>query len=103
LIRLKKARAGVAAANERNEKALWILLNHGIVKEARKMWTCPIYEEYEGGSKKSRDTALRHQCIQRRVECVNLLLDWGADILAKDKKSRSYLRTAQQHGRQAVV
>jgi hypothetical protein len=82
MIWLKKARAGVAAANERNEEALWILLNRGIETEDRKMWTCRTYEEYEGGLDKSRDTPLRHKCRQRRLECVNLLLDWEADVLA---------------------
>lgn len=48
-------------------------------------------------------TPLHHACIQGFIECINLLLQHGANILAKDNSGQTALHLAAHYGREAIL
>lgn len=97
---LENSGAGVAAADEGSVEALRLLLDRGLNIEGRDMSWYPFNEDepYE-----SQGTALYRVCRYGNVECVELLLERGADPLAKDLEGTSCLDIARQRGQEYVV
>ena len=46
---------------------------------------------------KNSETALHHAAKNGHVECVNMLLNWGAKITAVDKNGKNCLDLAVEH------
>ncbi|KAF2440025.1 ankyrin [Karstenula rhodostoma CBS 690.94] len=99
---LKDTGAGVAAADEGNVEALRLLLDHGLNIEDRDMSGYPFSEE-DDEPFESQGTALYRACRQGNWECVELLLERGADPLATDLGGTSCLEIARQRGHEDVV
>jgi ankyrin repeat protein len=92
---LKNTGAGVVAAEEGNVEALRLLLDRGLnIEERRRVTHYGTKEEpYD-----TEGTALYHACKRGNEECVELLLERGADPLAEDLEERSCLDIARQGG-----
>jgi ankyrin repeat protein len=92
----------VEAADEGNVEALRLLLDHGLNIEDQDMSWYPFNED-EDEPYESQGTALYRAYRQGNVECVELLLERGADPLAKDLEGTSCLDIARQRGHDDVV
>jgi len=92
---LENTGAGVVAAEEGNVEALRLLLDRGLnIEERRRVTHYGTEEEtYD-----TEGTALYHACKQGDEECVELLLERGANPLAEDLEGRSCLDIARQGG-----
>jgi ankyrin repeat protein len=105
---LEESGAGVAAADEGNVEALRLLLERGVNIEDSDMSGYPFSPaENENDDRdepyESQGTALYRACRQGNVECVELLLEWGADPLATDLEGTSCLEIAKRRGHEEVV
>jgi ankyrin repeat protein len=101
---LEKSGAGVEAADEGDVDALRLFLDHGINTEDRDMSWCGFTCDEDGDNPdEASGTALYRACRQGHVECVELLLERGADPLAKDLAGTSCVDIARQRGFEDVV
>lgn len=99
---LKDSGAGIEAADKGNLEALRLLLDGGIAIEDREMLGYP-FDDDRDEPEESQGTALYRACRQGRLECVQLLLDRGADAQAKDDGGTSCMAVAKKRGHQAVA
>ncbi|KAF2002430.1 ankyrin [Amniculicola lignicola CBS 123094] len=89
---LENTGAGVVAAEEGTVEALRLLLDRGVNIEERRRVT-----DYRGEEPHDTEgTALHHACKEGIEECVLLLLERGANPLAKDLEGRSCLDIARE-------
>jgi ankyrin repeat protein len=92
---LENTGIGVVAAQEGNVEALRLLLDRGLnIEERRRV---PHYDTEEEPYD-TEGTALYTACKQGDEECVELLLERGANPLAEDLEGRSCLDIARQGG-----
>jgi ankyrin repeat protein len=99
---LEHSGAGVAAGNEGNVEVLRLLLDRGLNIEDRDVSWYPLDED--GDEPYGLEaTALYRACRHGHVECVELLLERGADPRAKNSEGTSCLDIARQRGHKDVV
>ena len=99
---LENSGAGVAAADEGNVEALRLLPDRGLNIEDQDMSWYP-FDEDKDEPYESQGTALYRACRQGNVECVELLLERGADPLAKDLEGTPCLDIARRRGHEYIV
>jgi hypothetical protein len=105
-ISLEDCGAGVAAAEEGNLEALQLLIDHGINLEDRDRSWGTYDEDDEEDSHDAWDscaTALYRACKRGELDCIELLLDRGADAQAKNDEGLSCYSVAKKRGHQDVV
>ena len=99
---LKDCGAGIMAADEGNLEALKLLLDYGIDIEDRNMLDY-AFDDDQDEPYESQGTALYRACRQGQVECVELLLDRGADASARDDGGTSCIKIAIKRDHEDVV